>query len=298
MARQSTAIRLAFSTNAFVRHTLDDAVRAIAEAGYEGVEVLADVPHAWPPGFSDAQCDQLASLLRECGLAVSNVNANCSFGYYADPPAEPFFEPSLISPRDDHRRDRLALIERTLQIAHRIGAGNISITSGRLLPTVPPERACTLLRENLARVLDAAHRTGVRVGIECEPGLFIERAVELRQLIDDIGSPLLGANLDVGHCFVIGESIPAAIRTLAGRIWNVHVEDIRRFGPAGLPKHYHLPPGQGDMELRSVGEALCAVGYDGFATVELYTCPDAPREAACQSAAYLRGIWSKAGGAG
>jgi len=284
-------MKLAFSTNAFTRHTLDDAVRTIAECGYAGAEILADAPHADPAAFTDDQADALAAQLQQLNLAVSNVNANCSFGYFSDAPGEPFFEPSLISPDAQLRQDRLQRIQWTLGLARRIGAANISITTGRLLPTVPPARGADLLRKNLARVLEIAELTGVRVGIECEPGLFIEWAVELRALIDEMGSPLLGANLDVGHSFVLGEDIPEAVDRLAGRIWNIHVEDIARFGPAGVPKHYHLLPGTGDMDFPQLRRALEAAGYDGFLTVELYTYPDAPRQAAEASIAHLRAIF-------
>ena len=41
-------MKLAFSTNAFTRFSLRDAIVAIKEAGYAGVEILADVPHAYP----------------------------------------------------------------------------------------------------------------------------------------------------------------------------------------------------------------------------------------------------------
>ena len=41
-------MRLAFSTNAYLNHSFDDAVTRLASMGYEGVEVMADVPHAWP----------------------------------------------------------------------------------------------------------------------------------------------------------------------------------------------------------------------------------------------------------
>jgi protein FrlC len=39
-------MKLAFSTNAFTRFPLNEALEAIAACGYDGVEVLADVPHA------------------------------------------------------------------------------------------------------------------------------------------------------------------------------------------------------------------------------------------------------------
>ena len=81
------------------------------------------------------------------GLRVSNVNANCSFGYFRDPPPEAFFEPSLISPNAAWREDRVRMIGKCLELAKAVGAGNISITSGRLLGGVPPKRAEELLAD-------------------------------------------------------------------------------------------------------------------------------------------------------
>lgn len=283
-------MKLAFSTNAFTRHSLEHAVQVISSAGYQGVEILADTPHVYPPSFTDVQADALAAQLRDLSLLVSNVNANCTGGYFSDAPPEPFFEPSLISPLERYRRDRVGMIGRTLHIARRIGAHNISITSGRLLSTVPPARAASLLRENLAAVLTMAQEVNVKVGIECEPGLYVEWATELRALIDEMGSPLLGANLDVGHSFVAGEDIPAVVDLLAGRIWNIHVEDIQVAGPQNAPKHYHLIPGQGNMNFPALRDALKKVGYDGFLTVELYTYPNMPEQAARESLTFLRRI--------
>ena len=44
--------------------------------------------------------------------------------------------------------------------------------------------------------------------MEYEPGLLIERYEELALLIDDMGSPWFGANLDLGHSRVLGEDPP------------------------------------------------------------------------------------------
>src|SRR5262245_45245831 len=96
-------MKLAFSTNAFTRFTLNGALRGIREAGFSGVEILADVPHAYP---GTVEASSLRHELDRLGLAVSNVNANCTFGYWKDAPPEPYFEPSLISPNPTHRQDR------------------------------------------------------------------------------------------------------------------------------------------------------------------------------------------------
>ena len=274
-------MKLAFSTNAYTRHPLTDALEGIKRAGFTGAEILADVPHAYPPDIDAALTQTVSKTLERLGLAVSNINCNCSFGYWKDAPPEPYFEPSLISPDPRHRADRAAMILKTLQFAKDIGARNISITSGRMLPGMPPQKAAAQFSESIRSILDDAEALGIDLGIECEPGLFLEYVAELRDWIERLGHPRLGANLDIGHSQVIGESIPYEIETLRGRIWNLHVEDI----PGR--KHYHMIPGEGTLDWDALKSALQKVGYDRFLTVELYTHTERPQEAAEKSFHFL-----------
>ena len=278
-------MKLAFSTNAYTRHSLSDAIRGIQRAGFQGVEILADVPHAYPPLIDESLIAMVRRELEKSGLAVSNVNCNCSFGYWKDAPPEPYFEPSLISPNPKYRADRAEMIGRALQFAHDIGARNISITSGRMLGGMPPAKAAAQFAESIRPILDRADALGIDVGIECEPGLFLEYVEELREWIARLGHPRLGANLDVGHSQVIGESIPHEVELLRGRIWNLHVEDI----PGR--KHYHLIPGEGTLDWQSLKASLQKIGYDRFLTVELYTHTENPQEAAEKSFAFLKQIF-------
>ncbi len=278
-------MKLAFSTNAFTRFGVIEALRGIKSAGFEGVEILADVPHAYPPSITPELTSQIARELESLDLAVSNINCNCSFGYWKDAPAEPYFEPSLISPNPRHRADRSEMIVRTLQFAKDLGAANVSITSGRMLGGMPPIPAARQFAESIRPILDRADQLGIDVGIECEPGLFLEYVAELREWIARLGHPRLGANLDVGHSQVIGESIPEAVELLNGRIWNLHVEDI----PGR--KHYHLIPGEGTLDWKALAEALNRIHYDRFLTVELYTHTAQPQEAADKSFRFLSKIF-------
>src|SRR5581483_8292436 len=118
-------------------------------AGFSGVEILADTPHAYPDSLDGSQVSAIARELERLSLRVSNVNANCSFGYWKDAPPEPYFEPSLISPNPQHRADRTRLILKTLDFAKAIGAPNISITSGRCLGGMPPDRAAKQFAESV-----------------------------------------------------------------------------------------------------------------------------------------------------
>lgn len=279
-------MRLAFSTNAYSRHPLVDALRGIRQAGFTAVEILADVPHAYPDAIDANLTTETKRELENLGLSVSNVNVNCSFGYWKDAPPEPYFEPSLISPNAKHREDRTRLILKALQFAKDVGAANVSITSGRMLGGMPPEPAAKQFAASIRPILDRADQLDVNVGIECEPGLYLEYVAELREWIDRLGHPRLGANLDVGHSQVIGESIPDAVKLLGDRIWNLHVEDI----PGR--KHYHLIPGQGTLDWQGLKRALLEINYQRFLTVELYTHWQNPQQAADQSYQFLSRIFS------
>ncbi len=277
---------LAFSTNAFTRFPLADAVNAIADAGFRAVEILADAPHADVRAISDADVRSLRRLIESRKLSVSNVNANCTFAYWKDAPPEPYFEPSLISPSDKMRDDRIDLIKRTLRLAKEIGARNISITSGRCLAHVTPAEAAGRLTEALRVVLDEADRQQVDVGIELEPGIYLEFVHELRDWIGRLDHPRFGANLDIGHAVVNGERIDESVFTLAGRTWNLHVEDL----PGR--KHYHTVPGEGTFDWRQLRRSLEAVKYHRGVTVELYTQTLAPHAAARRSYEFLAPLFS------
>jgi sugar phosphate isomerase/epimerase len=279
-------MNFAFSTNAFTRFPLADAILAIKQAGYAGVEILADEPHAYPGKIDTAFTANVAKLLEQTGLTVSSVNANCTFGYWRDAPPEPYFEPSLISPNPQHRSDRARLIMKTIDFARDIGARNISITSGRTLGATTPAKAVEYFTNEMKVILDHADSANIDVGIECEPGLYLEWATELREWIDRLGSKRLGANLDIGHSQVLGESIPETIKLLRGRIWNMHVEDI----PGR--KHYHMIPGEGTLDWKSFAAAVRAIKYDRFLTVELYTHTADPHTAARKSHEFLSRLFS------
>lgn len=283
-------MKLAFSTNAYTRNLLLAACSDIADAGFTGVEILADRPHAFVDDLTDEWIGAIRRDLLSRKLDVSNVNANCTFAHWKDAPPEPIFEPSLCSDDPALRQVRSDRIRKTIDFAAAIGADCISITAGKPLGSMSPQRAWDELKRQLDPLLEHAAERGVKIGIEQEPGLLIEWAEEIAALVDQMGSPLLGANLDSGHCAVMGDPIREAVTMLKGRIWNVHVEDLpvnanmrRR-----MLKHYHCDPGTGGFDFAELFTALRGIGYDRYATVELYTQPHRPAAAARASMAHLR----------
>jgi fructoselysine 3-epimerase len=217
---------------------------------------------------------------------VANVNANTAMGYYGRDFWEPLFEPSIAHPDESLRNWRVAYSKKCIDLAAALGSPSVSLTSGRPVSGVLPRQSATLLRESLTELLEYAQHRSVRIGIEYEPGLLIERYEELETLIRDMNSDLLGANLDLGHSRVLGEDPEAVIRGLGERIFHIHIEDIQS------RKHYHLIPGKGDIDFRELFGVLERYGYCGFVTVELYTYPHRPEEAAREALEFLRSVES------
>ena len=278
--------KLAFSTNAYTEFPLPEAVRRVGDHGYDGVELLGDEPHAYFPEFDEDDLADVQKALEETGLSVSNVNANTAMGYYDDAPPSAFFDPTIVTDDEDDRAWRVEYTKDAIDLAAAVGAPAVCVATGRPLPGTPPERARENLLDSLDGILDYAEDAGVDVGIEYEPELLVECTDEVLDLVDDVGRDSLGVNLDVGHAAVYGEDPAEAVRRCGDRITGVHVEDIVG-GRRG--KHYHRIPGEGDLDFAAVFDALDDVGYDGFATLELYTYPDEPDRAAREAYEALAG---------
>jgi len=276
----------AFSTNAYTRFKLPAALKRIRRAGFGAVEILADRPHAYAGELTARSIAAVVRTLERLKLGVSTVNANTACGFFKDAPPEPFFEPSFISPHPEWRGFRIDYTRKAIDLAAATGGAAVTVTTGRCLGGVPPARAEDLLLLALEAVLLHAERAGgVKVAIEYEPGLYIERADELMALIDRVGHPLLGANLDLGHALVAGDGVGGAVKLLGKRIWSVHVEDLQGF------KHYHLPPGDGDFPFIEAKKALHSVGYRGPITWEIYTATADPDAAARRALRFSKREW-------
>jgi sugar phosphate isomerase/epimerase len=66
-------MRLAFSTNAYMKYPFEEAAARIAALGYEGLELMADVPHAWPAGLLEGTKRAIRVAMEQNTLAFSNV---------------------------------------------------------------------------------------------------------------------------------------------------------------------------------------------------------------------------------
>jgi sugar phosphate isomerase/epimerase len=281
-------MRLAFSTNAYLKHPFDEAASRIASFGYEGLELLADVPHAWPAGLLAVQKRGILEAMDRSRLKFSNINAFMMNA--VNDRRQPYWHPSFIEPESNYRQVRIDHTKRALDLCAELGAPHITTEPGGPLPPGQPrQEAIDLFVEVLKPLAQHAHDRGVLLLIEPEPDLLLETTDQYLEVAERLNAPSIGLNFDVGHAFCVREDLPRAISKLAPHIRHYHFEDI-----AATRVHHHLVPGTGAIDFAAVMTAIRATGYDGWLTVELYPFLDDPDTAARTALEVLRPLVQRA----
>jgi sugar phosphate isomerase/epimerase len=275
-------MRLAFSTNAYLKHPFNEAASRIAALGYQGLELLADVPHAWPAGLLDVQKREIKKAMADTGLAFSNINA-FMMNAVADR-RQPYWHPSFIEPEPHYRQVRIDHTRRALSLCAELGAPHITTEpGGPIAPGQSRQQAIDLFVEVLKPLAEHAEKLGVLLLIEPEPELLLETTDQYLEVAERVNAPSIGLNFDVGHAYCVSEDLPRSIAKLAPHIRHYHLEDI-----ASTRVHHHLVPGTGAIDFAEVVAAIRGTGYDGWLTVELYPFLDDPDRAASDALTVLR----------
>ena len=282
-------MKLAFSSNAYMHFSIEDTIEKIADLGYSGIEVLADVPHAWPAGLLEERKQSIRDHLEKHSLTISNVNA-FMMNAVADP-RQPYWHPGWTDPNPHYRAIRREHTKRALQLAKEIGAPHITTEpGGHLTANQIWQEGADLFYDELMPCIEVAEQLHVPLLIEPEPELLIEKFDQYLRFIDRIDSAMTGLNFDVGHAYCVNEDPQDWVQKMASHTRHYHFEDI-----ADTRVHQHLIPGHGAIDFKATLQAIANTGYDGWITVELYPYIDDPDDAAHEAHQYLTGVLDELG---
>ncbi len=255
-----------------------ETIDILAQIGYRGVEIMCDVPHAYPPDQNKESIISIKERLKDKNLVVSNLNAFMMMAI------GDFHHPSWIE-KDKSKRDlRINHTIDCIRLAEELGVNTISTEPGGPVNDMGMDReeAIKLFIDGINRVSEVARPAGVKILVEPEPGLLIQTSEEFRDFIVQVDNECVALNCDLGHLFCVGEDPCKVVEEFKDMIHHIHIEDI-----AASKEHVHLALGKGAMDFNAIFRTLKKIDYQGWITVELYPYQDNPAKIAADALDYL-----------
>lgn len=212
------------------------------ELGYDGMELISPAE-----GF-DAEEIRAASL--ETDMPVHGLVNTKHWGV------------RLSSPEARQREAAVEILRDAIRDAHAFGGDSVLLVPGKVTGAEEThEHVWRRSITGIGQVLPLASRLGVRVLIENVWNGFCETPEALRDYLDEIASPWVGAYFDIGNVVKFSPS-QDWIRVLGSRIVKLDVKDW------GATNGF-CKIGDGDVNWPAVRAALAEIGFTGWCTAEV-----------------------------
>ena len=215
--------------------------KLMKELGYDGMELVS-------PGIGNLTEAALAS--KTTGMPIHGVVDQV---HWRD---------RLSSPNEATRAKGLAALKRAIQDTKVFGGSAVLLVPGKVSGT--SETHDDVWKRSIVEIrkaLPLAAREGVRILIENVWNGFCETPEQLRDYIDEIGSPWVGSYFDIGNVRKFGPP-ENWIRTLGWRIVKLDVKDWGQ-------KNGFCKIGDGDVDWPEVQKALAEIRFTGWCTAEV-----------------------------
>jgi len=177
-----------------------------------------------------------------------------------------FKHPLTVVRELDHEVDDV--LPRVIAMAKECGAPLIISFGFKRLPGEPPahhDRAVDYLRRAALRAATA----GLTLAIENEPGFHCDTGANTRRIIDEVGSPALGANWDPCNAYGTDETpYPDGYEALKPVIVNIHAKDTLKGSLIQC-----VPIGDGALDWRGQIDALLRDRIVKHVTIETHSLP-------------------------
>ena len=220
-------IRLSYSTFGLTKLTLSEAIDAVAQAGYSGIELSFHRDQFNPFDLTDDSLDAVQRSLKATGLVPACVATASHFFT----PSRPH-EPSLMALDTAGRKRRIDLVKRGIRVARRLGVKLVTFGSGFVReehvrhPSVDPQGLLVdSIRECLREIGDG---DDITLLIEPEPGMFVETLDQGLALIKAVGSKRFALHIDICHAYCSEADYLGALTKAAPYARYLHISDARR----------------------------------------------------------------------
>ncbi len=229
--------------------TLEGKLRAVADAGFDGVEIFENDLLSFP------------GSPRDVGHAIRDLGMICTL-------FQPFRDLEGMPPEQLARA--FERMERKFDVMEELGTDLILLCSN-CSPLASDDH--NRIVDDLSALGERAEKRGMRVGYE---GLAWARHIsdhrDAWSLVRDVDHPSVGLILDSFHS--LSRKVPSA------SIGDIHADKLFLVQIADAPlldmdflnwsRHFRNMPGQGDFPMTDYAEAIHRIGYEGFWSLEIF----------------------------
>jgi 4-hydroxyphenylpyruvate dioxygenase len=229
--------------------TLIEKVKAIAKAGYDGLELFEN-----DLLVSNIRPEELQMMLTDLNLELTGLQP---FRDYEAMP-EPFKSRNLE--RAKHK----------FELMHKLGTKKLFICSNTSIHTI---NSLDKAAEDLYDIAELAKIQGFEIGYEALSwGRFVNTYHQSVDIVRRANHPNLGNILDNFHISVLKSTFEDIYTIPKEKITMVQVADALHYDMSAIhvARHLRCFPGQGSYPVVEFVKAVQATGYDGYLSHEIF----------------------------
>jgi len=251
------AMKLAFNTWVYSSfpiwvpsYPIEETIKRIARIGYDGIEIGAAAPHAYPAYTGPERRREIKQVLDDNNIVVSAM--------LPAPGGGPGF--NVASPSPEERRAAIDQYKDVGKLCSDLGGNILLYVAGWVIYGTEWKQAFEWSREALAEIGQAMADLGVTVVIEQNPadGNLLESIDDGIEMMRAVDMPNVKLMFDTIHAMYRNEVPTDYVYRMGSDLKYVHISDVER-----------LPPGQGRGDFIGLVQALKDIGYDGFLSMEI-----------------------------
>jgi sugar phosphate isomerase/epimerase len=245
-------MKLGVNTYSFLwNKSLEDSVKILGKNGFKGIEFLVSPPHFYLNEYRPGKYKELKKILDYYGMHVLSMNI-------------PSLDMNAASPFPEMRQMTFELYKKMTDICLELDAEILLVLAGKRHPLLPPdfERIFAYCKDTLGKVVDYTRDTGLTIGIETCPALFVDKIAQLKRLVDELNDKRVKVVFDA--CNVFSQEDPAeAIKVVKDDLCLLHLSDTT------TKKWEHNVLGTGAVDHAGFIKAAEEAGYDGYLVLEI-----------------------------
>lgn len=201
----------------------------------------------------------------------------------------------FVQEKPEDRIKQVQYVKQGIDTAVLLETKNLRIFSGSSKEGITYEQGKAWIIDSMKECASYAEEKGITMVLE-NHGLFAGKSIQVKGIIETIGSHALKANTDTGNFLLVGEKPFDAVKNLVNNIGFVHFKDFRKVNEGedcytsldGF-KYQGTIIGEGEVPLKEIVDFLYDKGYEGYLSIEYEGVGD-PLEETAKSIQFVKSL--------